>query len=345
MLGPLFPELPLPPFFDPALAGQVWRVPYQQRAADAQAWAERYQIRPASEDRFRLGLVLIDVQNTFCLPDFELYVAGRSGSGAIDDNRRLAEFIYRNLGRLSEISATLDTHQAIQIFHAIYLVHAAGGHPGPLTQVSAQDIASGIWRFNPTIAASLGVTPAYGQQQLQYYADQLAAQGKYELTVWPYHAMLGGIGHALVASIEEAVFFHSIARSAQPDFILKGSNPLTESYSAIGPEVLQDVRGRAIDRKNERLFHKLEDVNALVITGQAQSHCVASTVADLLSEIQAHDPVLARRVYLLEDTTSPVVVPGVVDYTPQAEGFFREFAEAGMHLVRSTEPIDTWPGI
>ena len=132
MQSPLFPELPLPPFFDPARTGQVWRVPYQQRAADAQAWAERYQIHPASGDRFRLGLVLIDVQNTFCLPDFELYVAGRSGSGAIDDNRRLAEFIYRNLGRLSEISATLDTHQPIQIFHSIYLVDAAGEHPGPL---------------------------------------------------------------------------------------------------------------------------------------------------------------------------------------------------------------------
>ena len=32
--------------------------------------------------------------------------------------------------------------------------------------------------------------------------------GKYELTVWPFHALLGGIGHALVSAVEEAIFFH-----------------------------------------------------------------------------------------------------------------------------------------
>ena len=49
---------------------------------------------------------------------------------------------------------------------------------------------------------------------------------------------------------------------------------------------------------------------------------------------------LVRKVYLLEDCTSPVVVPGVVDYTEQADAAFRRFAEAGMHVVRSTDPIE-----
>ena len=33
-----------------------------------------------------------------------------------------------------------------------------------------------------------------------------------------------------------------------------------------------------------------------------------------------------KKVYLLEDCTSPVVVPGVVDYTEQADAAFRHFA-------------------
>ena len=45
---------------------------------------------------------------------------------------------------------------------------------------------------------------------------RLAAGGKFALTVWPYHAMLGGIGHALVSAVEEAMFFHAIARASQP---------------------------------------------------------------------------------------------------------------------------------
>jgi hypothetical protein len=47
----------------------------------------------------------------------------------------------------------------------------------------------------------------------------------------------------------------------------------------------------------------------------------------------------------MEDCTSPVVVPGVVDYTDEADAAFERFEEAGMHVVRSTEPIDRWPGL
>ena len=49
--------------------------------------------------------------------------------------------------------------------------------------------------------------------------------------------------------------------------------------------------------------------------------------------------------FLLEDCTSPVVVPGVIDYTDQADAAFRRFAEAGFHVVRSTDPAPTWPGL
>ena len=52
---------------------------------------------------------------------------------------------------------------------------------------------------------------------------------------------------------------------------------------------------------------------------------------------------LAERTYLLEDCTSPVVVPGVVDYTDEANAAFERYAAAGMHVVRSTTPIERWP--
>jgi len=61
-----------------------------------------------------------------------------------------------------------------------------------------------------------------------------------------------------------------------------------------------------------------------------------------LSEIQEIDGNLTNKIYLVEDLTSPVVVPGVVDYTDSANNTFREFQEAGMHVVKSTEPIESW---
>ena len=337
--------LPLPPHFDPGKVGQVWRVPYQALAESASQWARQHHLQTAAEDRFRIALMAVDMQNTFCIPDFELFVAGRSGMGAVDDNRRLCEFIYRNLGVLTHIIPTMDTHQAMQIFHPIFLVDQQGEHPAPLSLVSYQDIQQGRWKFNPAIAPLLGIDAADGQEHLLHYTRALKEQGKYDLTIWPYHAMLGGIGHALVSSFEEAVFFHTIARQAQPGIEIKGQLVISESYSVIGPEGLEDSRGQQIAQKNPRFLHLLDEFDAVAIAGEAKSHCVAWTVDDLLTQIQAHNPLLARKVYLLGDCTSPVVVPVVVDYTESADEAFQRFAEAGMHIVRSTDPIAGWPGI
>ncbi len=337
-------ELPLPPHFDPGKTGQIWKIPYQERAEQARAWAREHGISLAADDAYRICLVAVDVQNTFCLPGFELYVGGRSGTGAIDDNRRLCEFIYRHLHRITQICPTMDTHQLLQIFHPIFLVDEKGNHPAPFTLISEKDLSDGRWKFNPRLSKSLGITPEYGQNHLLSYAKKLRESGKYELTIWPYHAMLGGIGHALVAAVEEAVFFHSVARYSQPVFEVKGKNPLTEHYSVLGPEVLEGPDQEPIARRDMEFIDLLLRFDAVIIAGQAKSHCVAWTISDLLENIRAKDERLARKVYLLEDCTSPVVIPGVVDYTGQAEAAFKRFADAGMNVVRSIDPLDRWPG-
>jgi hypothetical protein len=98
--------------------------------------------------------------------------------------------------------------------------------------------------------------------------------------------------------------------------------------------VTEGPDGRPIAEKDQALITELLSFDAIIIAGQAKSHCVAWTIADLLRGIEEQDRRLARRIYLLEDCTSPVVVPGVVDYTDEADRAFRRFAEAGMHVVR-----------
>jgi nicotinamidase-related amidase len=168
------------------------------------------------------------------------------------------------------------------------------------------------------------------------YAKKLRRRGKYALTVWPYHAMLGGIGHALVSSVEEAIFFHSMARLAQAEFAIKGNEPFTEHYSVIGPEVTKGPKGEALGKHNSTFIKKLKKMDRLLIAGQAKSHCVAWTISDLLDDIRKTDKSLAKKVYLLEDCTSPVVVPGA-DFSDQAEEAIETFAQAGMNVVKSTE--------
>jgi len=57
---------------------------------------------------------------------------------------------------------------------------------------------------------------------------------------------------------------------------------------------------------------------------------------------------LARKVYVLEDCMSSVTVPDgkggfAADFTVQAAHALERFREAGMHVVRSTDPMDAWP--
>ena len=338
-------ELPLPAHFDPGRVGEVWRVPYEERAREAPAWAAQHGIRPAGEDERRVCLLAVDVQNTFCIPDFELFVAGRSGSGAVDDNRRLCEFIYRNLGTITQVFPSLDTHHAMQIFHAIWLVDEQGEHPSPYTLISAEEVAAGRWRVNPAVAAALGLELDYAERHLAHYTRRLAAGGKYDLTIWPYHALLGGIGHALVAAVEEAIFFHGVARLSSPDFQVKGEQRLTEHYSMLGPEVTEGPDGELLEGKNRALIERLLEFDVVIVAGQAKSHCLAWTIDDLLEDDDVQERRLAEHTYLLEDCTSPVVVPGVVDYTDEANAAFERYREAGLNVVRSTEPIASWPGV
>jgi nicotinamidase-related amidase len=136
-----------------------------------------------------------------------------------------------------------------------------------------------------------------------------------------------------------------MARCSQPDWHVKGNHPLTEHYSIVGAEVATSPNGDQLTEKSDKLMSIITSYDAIIIAGQAKSHCVAWTIADLLEQIQAVDDKLASKIYLLEDCTSPVVVPGLIDYTQDADAAFRRFAQAGMHVVRSTDPMTAWPEI
>ncbi len=330
----------IPKHYDASKADQVYKISYQNLAGDALVYKTNNVISDAATDKFKIALMPIDVQNTFCIPGYELFVGG-----APEDNKRLAEFIYAHLGRITKIFPTMDTHKTMQIFHSLFFLDTKGIPVPDSTMISADDLIKGVYTINPGVAASLGVSYTALKKHAIHYAQSLEKKGKDKLMIWPYHAMLGGIGHALVAIIEEAIFFHTIARNSESGTEIKGGNPLTENYSVLSPEVLDTFNGTAIAQRNASFIQKLLDYDMLIIAGQAKSHCVAWSIDDLLTDIMAKDPSLAKKVYLLEDCTSPVIIPGIVDFTDQANQAFERFRSAGMHLVKSTDPIDQWPDV
>ena len=342
----------LPSFYDPANAGRRDYAPDQGKLfAAAAPWRRDNDVLPSAADRFALHLLLIDLQKDFCFPDGALYVAGRSGNGAVADSARIAEFIYREMRAVTQITTTMDTHFAYQIFFPAFWEDRDGKPLTPYREISAEQVARGEVRPSPMVARWLcGGNYAWLVKQALHYCEALEKSGKYKLYLWPPHCLLGSDGHALAGLIHEARLFHSFVRGAQSWVEVKGGNPLPENSSVLRPEVLTRHDGAPLAQRNALFLKTLLASDAVVIAGQAASHCVKSSIDDLLGEILSQDPALARKVYILTDCMSSVTVPDgkggfVADFTPQAEEAFARFAAAGMHLVKSTDPVGSWPGI
>ncbi|HTJ46539.1 MAG TPA: nicotinamidase [Kofleriaceae bacterium] len=343
---------PIPRFFDARRAADWSHRPDAAALATSAAdWRKQHALKPSAADERRVHLLLIDVQKDFCFPEGSLYVAGRSGTGAVDDSRRIAEMIYRNLAAITDITTTLDTHFAYQIFFPSFWIDAAGDMLTAHRVITADQIAKGEVRPNPAIAKWLcNGNYAWLCKQVQSYCEALEKAGKYQLYLWPPHCLLGSDGHALAGVVQEARMFHAFARNAQSWCEVKGGNPLTENYSVLRPEVLTRFDGAPLAQRNTQFIKTLLAADAVVIAGQAASHCVKSSIDDLLDEIVAQDPALAKKVYLVTDCMSSVTVPDgrggfVADFTAEADRALARFAAAGMHLVQSTTPITQWPGL
>ena len=187
-------------------------------------------------------------------------------------------------------------------------------------------------------------------EQCRFYNRELAAGGRYTLYLWPPHCLVGSPGHTVTGVVDEARTLHSLARVSQSWAEIKGAHNLTENYSVLRPEVLTTWDGGVLGERNVRFYRTLVEADALIVAGQAASHCVKSTVQDLLEEIRQENPSLAQKVYIMTDCTSSVVVrdgDGAIaaDFTEAAEQTLTEAASAGMHLVRSTDPMESWPGM
>ncbi len=339
----------LPAHYDPAAAARWAYEPDQRALFEAAADARG---APASADGFTVELVAIDMQKDFCFPQGSLYVAGRGGAGAVEDSDRIARLIYGNLERITAITSTMDTHYPLQIFFAAFWRDSDGAAPAPHTVIALEDVQAGRYRPAPGLAAALGLADdAWLAKQCAHYCAELERVGKYQLYIWPEHCLLGSAGHMLAGVFHEARLFHAYARDAENRVEIKGGHALTENYSVFNPEVLSRWDGQgALAEKRSDFLDKLLARDAIVFVGQAASHCVMSSIDDLLAEIAARDPAFAEKCYVVTDCMSAVTVPDgaggfLADFTDNAEQAFQRYADAGMHLVESTTDMGDWPGM
>ena len=303
-----------PSFYDPSRIGTL----YYPDVATIAAEATNAGLKPAVEDKENVHLVIIDMQVDFCHQNGSLYVPGAMG-----DIQRTIEFIYNNAERITNITCSLDSHLPHQIFHPAWWADEAGNHPAPFTLITYDDIKQGKWR------------PLVAPVQSTNYVKQLEQEAKKQLTIWPYHVMIGSIGNALDPELFTAVLYHSIARKTQPTWLTKGSIPLTEHYSIIQPEV--PVPNHPMGGKNKPFLDTLAQADVVVIAGEAESHCVLETVEDLVEDFSSQ-PEALQKIYFLRDCTSPVLHPDV-DFHAIAQARFADFEQQGVNFIDSTDKL------
>jgi len=354
--------LPIPQYFQDALAsgkaGELYFPNYEALAAEAVEYARRYGVTPAALQEFDFTVLAVDWQAGFCMPQGPLFVAGRSGDGALRDTERLIAFILQYGHLISRIIVTQDTHRGMAVFHGLMWVDARGNHPLPGTQITLKDFRAGKWMINPRVVPEMfDGSIVYAQRYALHYITQLQNQGKKLLIMWPYHVLMGGLDHALVPLLHEAIFFWEVMRATMRIIEIKGGNPLSENFSAISLEVntIPNPKGFGypdvpIGQDGTYFFEVVNMADALFVPTQAKSHCGADTIRDIRDKLQAIDPDLAGKIYLPDDMSSSVcfTTPDgtVVDFTDVGDQAYADFAAAGMNVVTAMDSHPwEWPGV
>ena len=276
----------------------------------------------------KIHLLVIDPQNDFCdIPKegqpFNPLVMGERIApalpvpGAHDDMLRLATFINRVGSKLYDIHVTMDSHNPLDIAHPSWWRNDKGDAPAPFTLITAADVRNGVWRARNPVA----------QAHSLKYVETLEQNARYVLVIWPEHCLIGQWGHNVHASVADALNNWARNRLEVVDYVTKGSNALTEHYSAVQAEVPDPTDASTM--LNSRLIRTLAEADTILIAGEALSHCVASTVRDIADNFGEEN---IKKLVLLTDCTSSV--GGFENLGVQ---FMADLTARGMRTALSTE--------
>lgn len=230
-----------------------------------------------------VAFLIIDAQHDFCQPEGALFVPG-----AEVDIQRINALIEATGSSIDQLFLTLDTHQVLDISHPGFWRNQQGDSPAPFTVITTEMVKNQEW------------TPLYHPEHVTHYLETLASNGEFEHFIWPEHCLAGTKGAALVDSLATTVRNWSIQTQRNYTTVVKGTNPLTEHFGVFQAQVpLHDAPETQL---NTRLLQQLEAFDTVLIAGEARSHCVATSLKQLLS----HNQQMAERIILLEDAMSDV---------------------------------------
>jgi nicotinamidase/pyrazinamidase len=242
-------------------------------------------------------------------PQVDFHEGGALGvPGANADSDRIAQFIREKGDEIDEIYVTLDSHHRLHVAHAVCWKDKDGNEPAPFTLIKHDDVEKRVWI--PKDDTLL--------EYIKYYTRALEEKGRFVMCIWPEHCLLGTPGHSVVSVLNDALQAWCRKKMTTVNYIMKGTNCMTEMYSALQAEV--PIPADPTTCLDPVLVAKLNKADQVLICGQAKSHCVNYTMRDLVDNWKSEK----SKLVLLSDGCSSV--PG---FEEAGEQFEQDMIAAG----------------
>ena len=238
--------------------------------------------------------------------------------GANADAERFAEFVNRHRDRISALYLTQDSHHVLDIAHPSWWKNADGSTVSPFTIITVDDLQAG--KYYPAIRA----------QYSRKYIQALADQGEFIHMVWPEHCIIGTEGHTFHPAVSKTIADYERNCARWVTIITKGSNQNTEHYGAFRANIEQP--DDPTTQLSQLLLTRLNELDRLFLCGEAQSHCVANSLRQLLDAA----PNLIPKMIILEDTMSPVT--GLeADFYDGVRAIYERAKTMGAQFAKTTD--------
>jgi len=255
-----------------------------------------------------IKLLIIDPQNDFCMPGASLFV-----KGADNDMHKLSNFIVNNAEDIKEIHISLDMHLYDDIAHPMYWVNENGKNPEPFTNITFTDLKNKVWT----------TSKKEDFENARNYILNLEASKKFSHTIWPYHCLAGTYGSNIFPPLYTALKKWMEVTKKSFTTHIKGMDRNSEQFG-----IFQAEDGSKFN--NELRYEIFQGATKVLVSGQAKSHCVATS----LKQILENAPKELEKTILLTDTTS-----NVEGCEHIADKIYEDLRSSGMQELTTEEII------
>lgn len=269
--------------------------------------------RGLCEDVDGVHMLIID-------PQVDFHHGSLAVKGAPEDVKRYSDLILNNIQDICKVHVTLDTHHKQHIAHAVFWQDENGDPPAPFTLIKPKDVENGVWETK---------RPELREHSLAY-TKTLEKDGRFTLCIWPEHCIIGTPGHNVMPTLQHALTRWSTAHMDMINFVFKGQNPLSESYSALRADYR--IETDPTTHINKDLIDRLLQSSRVLICGEAKSHCVNFTVRDL---IQHWPKNRLKDLWILEDGMS-----SVTGFEKEGDKFIEDMRKEGLTICKCADAFD-----